>query len=133
MCQCARCVCLIKKLMISTKCPLLHGIIHCVFVCQVCVPDQEDDDNQMPVAAWDHCVFVCQVCVPDQEAGADSEMPEALFAGLHGGAAGLHARPPPCPDPASCLLTPHAAPGQRQGGLVLQHRRHQPPGPNPSA
>ena len=78
-------------------------------------------------------MFVCQVCVPDQEAGADSKMPEALFAGLHGGAAGLHARPSPCPDPASRLLAPHAAPGQRQGGLVLQHRRHQPPGPNPSA
>ena len=35
MCQCARCVCLIKKLMITTKCPLLHGIIVCL--CARCV------------------------------------------------------------------------------------------------
>ena len=48
-------------------------------VCQVCVPDQEaDDNNQMTIAAWDHCVFVCQVCVPDQE-DDDNQMPIAAW------------------------------------------------------
>ena len=85
----------------------------CMSTCQVNLLDRELASADSEKYPWDDGMFVYQVRLPDQKAGADSKMPEALLAGLHGGTAGLHPRPPSCPDPASCLLAPHAAPGQR--------------------